>query len=50
MLVDMSNLLIPHCSVSVSTVHLPNHIISLLILLFSFFACCPIHYMCVILY
>jgi len=52
--VDMANLLIPHCSVIISTVHLPNHAISLISLfipLFSFFGVCsPIHYMCVILY
>jgi len=31
--VDMANLLTTHCSVTVSTVHLPNHIISLISLL-----------------
>jgi len=35
--VDMANLLIPHCSFTVPTVHLPNHIISLISLFIPLF-------------
>jgi len=33
----MANLLIPHCSFTVPTVHLPNHIISLISLFIPLF-------------
>jgi len=48
----MANLLTPHFSATVSTVHLPNHTISLISLFIplSFFVCSSIHYMCDILY
>jgi len=48
----MANVLIPFCSVTVSTAHLLNHTSSLISLLIPLFTCVcsPIHYMCTILY